>query len=145
MKTYIDKHKQRFLDELMTLLRMPSISADSAYQEDVLKTADAVAAFLKAAGANNVDVCETPGYPVVYGDYHVDDALPTVLVYGHYDVQPADPLDLWDSEPFNPVVKVTDIHDMIGGLGKGKISEQVLALTGGWKNDEEEKMIMVIH
>lgn len=102
MKTYIDKHKQRFLDELMTLLRMPSISADSAYQEDVLKTADAVAAFLKAAGANNVDVCETPGYPVVYGDYHVDDALPTVLVYGHYDVQPADPLDLWDSEPFNP-------------------------------------------
>ena len=110
MKTYIDKHKQRFLDELMTLLRMPSISADSAYQEDVLKTADAVAAFLTAAGANNVDVCETPGYPVVYGDYHVNDALPTVLVYGHYDVQPADPLDLWDSEPFSPVVKVTDIH-----------------------------------
>ncbi len=109
-KNYIDQHKDRFLEELKDLLRIPSISADSAYKNDVLKTAEAVRASLEKAGVDSVEVCETPGYPIVYAEKMLDPALPTVLVYGHYDVQPPDPLDLWTSGPFEPVVKKTDIH-----------------------------------
>ncbi len=110
MKSYIEENKDRFLEELFELLRIPSVSADPAYKGDVLKTAQAVADSLTNAGAENVEVCETPGYPVVYADKILDPSLPTVLVYGHYDVQPADPVDLWDSPPFEPVIKKTDIH-----------------------------------
>ncbi|UTW61746.1 dipeptidase [bacterium SCSIO 12741] len=109
-KSIIEANKQRYLDELFDLLRIPSISADPAYKDDVFKTADEVARRLTEAGADNVEVCETPGYPVVYGDKIIDPSKPTVLVYGHYDVQPADPLELWDSGPFEPVIKKTDIH-----------------------------------
>lgn len=107
---FIKDNKQRFLDELFELLRIPSISADPAYNQDVLDTADKVAEFLKQAKVDNVEVCETKGYPVVYGDKIIDENLPTVLVYGHYDVQPPDPLDLWESGPFEPVIKKNDIH-----------------------------------
>lgn len=107
---YITENKQRFLDELIELLKIPSVSADPAYNQDVLNTADKVAEYLKAAGADNVEVCETNGYPVVYGEKIIDASLPTVLVYGHYDVQPADPLELWESGPFEPVIKKTEIH-----------------------------------
>ena len=106
----IQENKQRYLDELFELLRIPSISADPAYKDDVFKTADEVAKRLNEAGADNVEICETPGYPVVYGDKIIDPSKPTVLVYGHYDVQPADPIDLWTSGPFEPVIKPTDIH-----------------------------------
>ncbi len=109
-KKYIDKNKDKFLNELIELLKIPSISADSAYKGDVLKTADAVAASLKEAGVDNLEICETPGYPIVYAEKMVDPSLPTVLVYGHYDVQPPDPVELWTSGPFEPVVKKTDIH-----------------------------------
>ena len=107
---FISENKQRFLDELIELLKIPSVSADPAYNQDVLNTADKVAEYLKAAGADNVEVCETNGYPVVYGEKIIDASLPTVLVYGHYDVQPADPLELWESGPFEPVIKKTEIH-----------------------------------
>lgn len=107
---FISENKQRFLDELIELLKIPSVSADPAYNQDVLNTADKVAEYLKAAGADNVEVCETNGYPVVYGEKITDASLPTVLVYGHYDVQPPDPLDLWESGPFEPVIKKTEIH-----------------------------------
>lgn len=107
---FITDNKQRFLDELIELLKIPSVSADPAFNQDVLNTADKVAEYLKAAGADNVEVCETSGYPVVYGEKIIDAALPTVLVYGHYDVQPADPLELWESGPFEPVIKKTEIH-----------------------------------
>lgn len=107
---FIQENKQRYLDELFDLLRIPSVSADPAYKADVLKTAEEVAKRLIEAGADNVEVCETPGYPVVYGDKIIDPSKPTVLVYGHYDVQPADPLELWTSGPFEPVIKPTDIH-----------------------------------
>lgn len=107
---YITENKQRFLDELIELLKIPSVSADPAYNQDVLNTADKVAEYLKAAGADNVEVCETSGYPVVYGEKIIDESLPTVLVYGHYDVQPADPIELWESGPFEPVIKKTEIH-----------------------------------
>lgn len=109
-KDYIEKNKDRFVEELFDLLRIPSISADSAYKNDVLKTAEAVANSLKSAGADNVEICETPGYPIVYGDRIIDPKLPTVLVYGHYDVQPPDPMDLWTTEPFEPEIRKTEIH-----------------------------------
>ncbi len=109
-KQYIEENKDRFLEELKDLLRIPSISADSAYAGDVLKTADAVAKSLVDAGVDNVEICETPGFPVVYGDKIIDPALPTIVVYGHYDVQPPDPMDLWESGPFEPVIKKTAIH-----------------------------------
>lgn len=107
---YISENKQRFLDELLELLKIPSISADAAYAKDVHKTAEQVAASLTAAGADKVEICQTAGYPVVYAEKMIDPSFPTVLVYGHYDVQPADPIDLWTSPPFEPVVKKTDIH-----------------------------------
>ncbi|MFA7687976.1 MAG: dipeptidase [Moheibacter sp.] len=107
---FIAENKQRFLDELLELLKIPSVSADPAYNQDVLNTAEKVAEYLTAAGADNVEVCETSGYPVVYGEKVIDPSLPTVLVYGHYDVQPADPLELWESGPFEPVIKKTEIH-----------------------------------
>ena len=107
---FIQENKQRFLDELVELLKIPSISADPAYNQDVLDTAEKTAQFLTQAGVDNVEVCETEGYPVVYGEKIIDSNLPTILVYGHYDVQPPDPLDLWESGPFEPVVKKTDIH-----------------------------------
>ena len=107
---YINKNKERFTQELLDLLRIPSISADPAYAGDVNKTAQAVADALTKAGADNVEICETAGYPIVYGDKIIDENRPTVLVYGHYDVQPADPIDLWDSPPFEPVIKKTKIH-----------------------------------
>ncbi len=109
-QSYIQQNKQRFLDELIELLKIASISADPAYKNDVLNCADAVAKHLKNAGADNVEICETKGYPVVFGEKIVDKNLPTVLVYGHYDVQPADPLELWESGPFEPVVKKTELH-----------------------------------
>jgi len=107
---YIARNKERFIDELFKLLRIPSVSADSAYSEDVLTAAKSVAASLAEAGCEIVEVCETQGYPIVYGEKFLDASLPTVLVYGHYDVQPPDPIELWDSPPFEPVVRKTDLH-----------------------------------
>jgi len=107
---YITANKERFLTELLDLLKIPSVSADPAYAGDVRKTAEFVATQLKTAGADAVRLCETAGYPIVYGEKMLDPAFPTVLVYGHYDVQPADPLELWTSPPFEPVVKVTEGH-----------------------------------
>ncbi|MFD2530436.1 MULTISPECIES: dipeptidase [Polaribacter] len=110
IQTYIQDNKKRFLDELISLLKIPSISADTAYKKDVLNTADFVLESLKKAGCDKVELCETPGYPIIYGEKIIDKNLPTVLVYGHYDVQPADPIELWTSPPFEPVIKNTEIH-----------------------------------
>lgn len=110
INNYIAQNKQRFLDELLDLLRIPSVSADSAYDADTAKTAEEVKKRLEEAGAENVEICATAGHPIVYGDKIIDTNLPTVLVYGHYDVQPADPIDLWDSPPFEPIIKTTSAH-----------------------------------
>ena len=110
IKNYINENKDRFINELIELLKIPSISADPEYAEEVANCANAVAKSLTDAGAENVEVCKTAGHPIVYGDKIIDTNLPTVLVYGHYDVQPADPLELWASGPFEPVIKKTDIH-----------------------------------
>ena len=82
-KNYVDTHQKRFLNELIELLKIPSISADKVYRDDVFNTADAVAERLKEAGCDTVEVCETPGYPIVYGEKIIDRSLPTILVYGH--------------------------------------------------------------
>ena len=110
IKNYINKNKDRFVSELIELLKIPSISADPKYKKEVFFCADAVANSLKKAGAENIEICNTEGYPIVYADKIVNDKLPTILIYGHYDVQPPDPLELWDSGPFEPVIKKTDIH-----------------------------------
>lgn len=110
IKSYINKHKDRFLSELIELLKIPSISADSAYKDDVIKTAKAVADSLNKAGCDKVEICETNGYPIIYAEKTIDPKLPTILVYGHYDVQPPDPINLWTSPPFEPVIKKTELH-----------------------------------
>src|SRR5260370_30496531 len=94
-KEYQEKNKDRFLSELLESLRIPSISARSEPKPDMLKCAEAVKQGLLAAGVDKAEICPTEGHPVVYGEKIVDAARPTVLVYGHYDVQPADPLELW--------------------------------------------------
>ena len=91
IKAYVAENKQRFIDELLELLKMPSVSADATFAKDVILTADAVKNSLEKAGCNFAEICETPGYPIVYGEHIIDKNLPTVLVYGHYDVQPPDP------------------------------------------------------
>ena len=107
---FIRDNKDRFLNELLDLLRIPSVSADPKFKDDVFAAANFVKESLVKAGADVVEICETPGYPIVYGEKIIDPALQTVLVYGHYDVQPADPYELWDSPPFEPVIKKTKIH-----------------------------------
>lgn len=109
-QSYIDSNKKVFLDELLDLLRIPSVSADPAYADDVRKTAQFVADKLQEAGADKVQLFETAGYPIVYGEKLIDASLPTILVYGHYDVQPPDPIELWDSPPFEPRIKKTALH-----------------------------------
>jgi acetylornithine deacetylase/succinyl-diaminopimelate desuccinylase-like protein len=107
---FIHSNKDRFLNELLDLLRIPSVSADPKFNADVFAAAEFVKNSLEKAGADRVEICQTAGYPIVYGEKIIDPALPTVLVYGHYDVQPADPYELWDSPPFEPVIKNTKIH-----------------------------------
>jgi acetylornithine deacetylase/succinyl-diaminopimelate desuccinylase-like protein len=130
---YIKKNQQRFLDELLDLLRIPSISADPKYKDDVLRTAEFVAQSLRDAGCDLVEVCPTShkkdgktkeGYPVIYGEKMVDKKLPTVLVYGHYDVQPPDPLDLWTSPPFEPVIKKTKVHPKGAIFARGSCDDK---------------------
>ncbi|MEY4050566.1 MAG: hypothetical protein RL262_1400 [Bacteroidota bacterium] len=122
--SYVQKNKERFINELIELLRIPSVSADTAYAQDVFDTADAVKASLEKAGCDLVEICDTPGYPIVYGEKIIDPNLPTVLVYGHYDVQPADPLDLWDSPPFEPVIRQTDIHPEGAVFARGSCDDK---------------------
>ncbi len=110
IKQYITENKQRFIDELIELLKIPSVSADIAYNLDVINMSKAVKISLEKAGCQHVEICETDGYPIVYGEHIIDSNLPTVLVYGHYDVQPPDPINLWTSPPFEPVIKITETH-----------------------------------
>lgn len=141
VKKYVEENKDRFVQELVDLLKIPSISADSNYKKDMLKTAEAVQKRLLEAGCEKAEIVETPGHPVVYGEKIVDSNLPTILVYGHYDVQPPDPVDLWDSPPFEPVIKETKIHPegAIYARGacddKGQMYMHVKALEFMTKND----------
>lgn len=124
---YIEQNKQKFLDELLDLLKIPSVSADSKFKNDVLKTADFIKASLEKAGVDKAEICETAGYPIVYGEKIIDENLPTILVYGHYDVQPADPYELWDSPPFEPVIKNDKIYARGACDDKGQMYMHVKA------------------
>ena len=104
MKNYIEQNKERFYEELFSLLRIPSISAKAEHKDDMRRCAERLAVLLMEAGADFAEVSPSDGNPVVYGEKMVDPALKTVLVYGHYDVQPPEPLDKWRTDPFEPVI-----------------------------------------
>ena len=124
----IEKNKQRYLDELIELLKIPSVSADSKFKEDVTKAAQFIENKLSEAGLDKVEICPTPGHPIVYGEKLIDPSKPTILVYGHYDVQPADPLELWDSPPFEPVIKDEKIYARGACDDKGQMYMHVKAI-----------------
>lgn len=124
---YLSQNKDRFLEELLELLRIPSISADSKYKGDVAKCAEAVKESMLKAGCDTAEICPTAGHPIVYGEKMVDPSLPTVLIYGHYDVQPPDPLELWDSGPFDPVIKDGNIYARGSADDKGQFFMHVKA------------------
>jgi acetylornithine deacetylase/succinyl-diaminopimelate desuccinylase-like protein len=127
-KEYQEKNKDRFLEELLELLRIPSVSARSEHKDDMIKCAEAVKDRLQKAGADRVEIFETAGHPIVYGEKIIDSSKPTVLVYGHYDVQPADPLELWTSGPFDPVIKDGRIYARGACDDKGQFYMHVKAL-----------------
>jgi acetylornithine deacetylase/succinyl-diaminopimelate desuccinylase-like protein len=128
IKQNIDKYKDRYIEELLELLRIPSVSADPKYKEACFATAEAVSHKMKDAGLDNVEIMSTPGFPVVYGEKMIDKNLPTILVYGHYDVQPADPLNLWHSPPFEPIIKDEKIFARGACDDKGQMFMHVKAL-----------------
>ncbi|WP_257657994.1 dipeptidase [Parapedobacter lycopersici] len=128
IKEYVATHQQRFLDELFELLRYPSVSADPKYKDDVSRTAAFVAQKLRDAGADKVEVCPTAGHPIVYGEKIIDPDRPTVLVYGHYDVQPPDPLELWETPPFEPTVRDGKIFARGACDDKGQFYMHIKAL-----------------
>lgn len=127
-KDYQEKNKERFLNELLDLLRIPSISARSEHKADMTKCAEAVKQSLLQAGADKATIYPTEGHPVVYAEKIIDPSKPTVLVYGHYDVQPADPLELWHSGPFDPVIKDGKIFARGSADDKGQFYMHVKAL-----------------
>ena len=127
-KSYLDKHKDRMLEELTDILKIPSVSADPAYAKDVFSMAKDLENRLTKVGLEEVRAYETAGFPMVYGQKIIDPSLPTVLVYGHYDVQPADPLELWTSPPFEPVIRDEKIYARGACDDKGQMYLQVKAL-----------------
>ncbi|MER2998121.1 dipeptidase [Pontibacter populi] len=135
MNNYISENKDRFLNELLDMLRIPSVSADPKFKQDVLRTAEFVKDRLSEAGADKVELCETAGYPIVYGEKIIDPSLPTVLVYGHYDVQPADPYELWNSPPFEPVIKDGKIYARGACDDKGQMYMHVKAFEVMMRNN----------
>ena len=127
-KEYQQANKDRFLNELLDLLRIPSVSARSEHKDDMLKCAEAVKQRMLEAGASTATIYNTPGHPIVYGEKIIDSSKPTVLVYGHYDVQPPDPLELWHSGPFEPVIKDGKIYARGSCDDKGQFYMHVKAL-----------------
>src|ERR1700712_3134227 len=127
-KDYQEKNKDRFLEELLELLRIPSISAKTENKDDLIKCAETVKQRLLDAGADKVDIYPTEGHSVVVGEKIIDPSKPTVLVYGHYDVHPADPLELWHSGPFEPVIKDGKIFARGSCDDKGQVYMHVKAL-----------------
>jgi len=128
MQKYLQDNKDRFLNELLDLLRIPSVSADSKFKDDTRRAAEFVRQSIEDAGADWVKIFETPGHPIVYGEKIINPAAPTVLIYGHYDVQPADPYELWDSPPFEPVIKNERIYARGACDDKGQFYMHVKAL-----------------
>lgn len=143
-KEYQSENQDRFLSELLDLLRIPSVSADSKYKGDVARCAEAVKQHMLNAGCDTAEVCPTAGHPIVYGEKIIDPALPTVLVYGHYDVQPADPLELWHSGPFEPVIKDGKIYARGACDDKGQMFMHIKALEVMTKTNSQPCNIKVM-
>lgn len=132
-KEFITANKDRFLSELFDWLRIPSVSADSKHKQDVRKAAEFLKEKFTAAGVDTVEINETKGHPIVYAEKIINPALPTVLVYGHYDVQPPDPLNLWDSPPFEPVIRNEKIYARGACDDKGQVYMHVKAFEAMMK------------
>ncbi|HNF49105.1 MAG TPA: M20/M25/M40 family metallo-hydrolase, partial [Chitinophagales bacterium] len=141
VKNAIDSNRERYIQEICDWLRIPSVSADPKFKEEVLRTADFLKNEFIKIGMDKVELLPTKGYPVVYAEKITDASKPTVLVYGHYDVQPADPYELWTSPPFEPVIKTTELHPQgaIFARGacddKGQVYMHVKALEMMLQND----------
>lgn len=135
LNTYLEANKKRFVEELFELLRIPSVSADPKYASDVAQAAEYIKTKLESAGADKVEVCPTGGHPLVYGEKIIDENLPTILIYGHYDVQPPDPIDLWDSPPFEPVIKNDNIYARGACDDKGQMYMHLKAFEMMMAND----------
>lgn len=127
IKNYIDTHKDRFLEELFDLIRIPSISAKEENKEDMLKAAGFLKNSLLKAGADRAEIYSTAGNPVLYGEKIISPDLPTILVYGHYDVQPAEPFELWNTSPFEPVIKDQKIWGRGADDDKGQLFMHIKA------------------
>jgi len=132
---YIKSNEKRFLDELFELLRIPSVSADSKNKGDVARAAEFIKNSLIKAGADKVEICPTAGHPIVYGEKIIDDKLPTVIVYGHYDVQPADPVNLWQTPPFEPQVRDGKIYARGSCDDKGQVFSHIKAFESMMKTN----------
>jgi len=124
VQKYIDKNKKRYVDELIEFLKIPSISNNPKYNKDVKNAAKHLKKRMDEAGIKKTKIYTTAGHPIVYGEKLIDTKLPTVLVYGHYDVQPPDPLDLWDSGPFEPVIKKTKLHPQGAIFARGACDDK---------------------
>ncbi len=135
MTNYLETNKQRFLDELLDLLRIPSVSADSKFKGDVRRAAEFVKDKLTAAGLDGATLYETPGHPIVYAEKIVDTSKPTVLVYGHYDVQPADPYELWETPPFDPTIRNERIYARGACDDKGQFYMHIKAIEAMMATD----------
>lgn len=127
-KEYQEKNKDRFLQEMLELLRIPSVSAKSEHKDDMRRCAEAVRQRLLDAGAGRAEVMPTAGHPVVYGEKIIDPKKPTVLVYGHYDVQPAEPLELWTNPPFEPTIRDGKVYARGSADDKGQFYMHIKAL-----------------
>lgn len=121
LNTFIETNKERFLEELFELIRIPSISSRESHKDDMLRAAEWTREILLKKGADKAEVCETEGHPVVYGEKIIDPSLLTVIIYGHYDVQPVEPLELWKSEPFEPVIRDGKIYARGADDDKGQM------------------------
>jgi acetylornithine deacetylase/succinyl-diaminopimelate desuccinylase-like protein len=127
IKNFIENNKERFLGELSELIRIPSVSSSETYRGEMARAAEKVVEFLNKAGVDNAEIKETTGHPVVYAEKVIDPSLPTVLVYGHYDVQPAEPLELWISPPFEPEIRDGKIYARGADDDKGQLFMHVKA------------------
>ena len=120
MKQYIEQNKERFIEELFSLLRIPSISSESSHKNDMYRCAERLVVLLKEAGADRATIYETTGHPVVFAEKKFDPKAPTILVYGHYDVMPVDPVNLWKSKPFEPEIRDGAIYARGANDDKGQ-------------------------
>lgn len=127
IKNYIEKNRDRFVEELFSLLRIQSVSADTKYKNEVLKAANFLRDHLASLGADKAETIETAGFPVVYAEKIINPEWPTILVYGHYDVQPADPYELWESKPFEPEIRNGKIYARGASDDKGQLFIHVKA------------------